>query len=53
MQFFNLDDICMDLKDLGTIAKYIYDNTLILERSTCSYKRDNFLDHDMMVFVIK
>ena len=27
-----------------TISKDIYDNTLILEGSTCSYKRDNFLD---------
>ena len=40
-----LDDICTkNLKDFRTISKDIYDNTLILEGSTCSYKRDNFLD---------
>ena len=39
-----LDDICTVLKDFETIPKDIYDNTLILEGSTCSYKRDNFLD---------
>ena len=40
-----LDDICtVNLKDFDTISKDIYDNTLILEGSTCSYKRDNFLD---------
>ena len=40
-----LDDICtINLNDFGTISKDIYDNTLILEGSTCSYKRDNFLD---------
>ena len=39
-----LDDICIvNLKDLDTITD-IYDNTLILEGSTCSYKRDNVLD---------
>ena len=32
-----------NLKDFGTISKDIYDNTLILEGSTCSCKRDNFL----------
>ena len=40
-----LDDICtVNLKDFDTISNDIYDNTLILEGSTCSYKRDNFLD---------
>ena len=40
-----LDDICtVNCKDFDTISKDIYDNTLILEGSTCSYKRDNFLD---------
>ena len=40
-----LDDICtVNLKDFDTISKDIYDNTLILEGSTCSYKCDNFLD---------
>ena len=40
-----LDDICtVNLKDFDTISKDIYDNTLIFEGSTCSYKRDNFLD---------
>ena len=39
-----LDDICIvNFKDFGTISKNIYDNTLILEDSICSYKRD-FLD---------
>ena len=39
-----LDDICkVNLKDFGTISKNIYDNTLLLGDSTCSYKRD-FLD---------
>ena len=32
------------MKDFDIISKDIYDNTLILEGSTCSYKRDNFLD---------
>ena len=37
-----LDDICtVNLKDFGTISKDIYDITLILEGSACSYKRDN------------
>ena len=40
-----LDDICtVNLKDFDTISKDIYDNTLILEGTTFSYKRDNFLD---------
>ena len=40
-----LDDICtVNLKVFDTISKDIYDNILILEGSTCSYKRDNFLD---------
>ena len=40
-----LDHICtVKLKDSGTISKDIYDNTLVLEGSTCSYKRDNFSD---------
>ena len=40
-----LNDICtVNLKDFDTISKDIYDNTLILEGSTCSYKPDNFLD---------
>ena len=40
-----LDDICtVNLNDFDTISKDICDNTLILEGSTCSYKRDNFLD---------
>ena len=40
-----LDDICtVNLIDFDTISKDIYDNTLILEGSTCSYKRDNILD---------
>ena len=37
--------ICtINLKDSGTISKDIYDNTLILEGSSCSYKCDSFLD---------
>ena len=40
-----LDDICtVNLKGFGTIAKNIYDTTLLLEGSTSSYKWDNFLD---------
>ena len=40
-----LDDICtINLKYFGDIAKDIYDNTLILEGSACSYKQDTFLD---------
>ena len=40
-----LDDICMvNLKHFDTISKDIYDNTLILEGITCSYKRDTFFD---------
>ena len=47
-----LDNICtVNLKDFGTISKDIYDNTLILEGSTNSYKRDNFLD-DLYIRVI-
>ena len=40
-----LDDICtINLQNYGDIAKDIYDNTLLLEGSTCSYKQDTFLD---------
>ena len=40
-----LDDICaMNLQNFDDIAKDIYDNTLLLEGSTCSYKQDTFLD---------
>ena len=40
-----LDDICtVDLKYFSDIAKDIYDNTLLLEGSACSYKQDTFLD---------
>ena len=40
-----LGDICIvNLKDFGTISRDIYDNTLIWEGNTCSYKRDKFLD---------
>ena len=40
-----LDDICtINLKYFGDIAKDIYDNTLILEGSACSYKQSTFLD---------
>ena len=36
-----LDDICtINLQNFGDIAKDIYDNTLLLEGSTCSYKQD-------------
>ena len=34
----------INLQNLGDIAKDIYDNTLLLEGSTCSYKQDTFLD---------
>ena len=34
----------MYLHNFGYIAKNIYDNTLLLEGSTCSYKQDTFLD---------
>ena len=34
----------MNLQNFGDIAKDIYDNTLLLEGSTCSYKQDTFLD---------
>ena len=38
-----LDDICtMNVQNFGDIAKDIYDNTLLLEGSTCSYKQDTF-----------
>ena len=40
-----LDDICtINLQNFGDIAEDIYDNTLLLEGSTCSYKQDTFLD---------
>ena len=40
-----LDDICtINLQNFGDIAKDIYDNTLLLEGSICSYKQDTFLD---------
>ena len=32
----------VNLKYFGDIAKDIYDNTLLLERSACSYKQDAF-----------
>ena len=40
-----LDDICkfVNLKNFGGIAKDIYDNTLLLDGSACSYKQDTFL----------
>ena len=38
-----LDDICtVNLQYFGDIAKDIYDNTLLLEGSTWSYKQDTF-----------
>ena len=40
-----LDDICtVNFKYFGDIAKYIYDSTLLLEGSECSYTQDTFLD---------
>ena len=40
-----LDDICtINLQSFGDIAKEIYDYTLLLEGTTCSYKQDTFLD---------
>ena len=40
-----LDDICtINLHNFGVIAKDIFDNTLLLEGSTCIYKQDTFLD---------
>ena len=40
-----LDDICtINLQNFGDIVKDIYDNTLLLEGSTCRYKQDTFLD---------
>ena len=40
-----LDDIStIHLQNFGDIAKDIYDNTLLLEGSACSYKQDTFLD---------
>ena len=40
-----LDAICtINLQNFGDIAKDIYDNTLLLESSTCSYNQDTFLD---------
>ena len=40
-----LDDICtINLQNFGDIAKDMYDNALLLEGSTCSYKQDTFSD---------
>ena len=40
-----MDDIgTINLQNFGDITKDIYDNTLLLECSTCSYKQDTFLD---------
>ena len=40
-----LDDFCtINLQNFGDIAKDIYDNTLLLESRTCSYKQDTFFD---------
>ena len=40
-----LDDICtLNLKYFGDIAKDTYDNTLLLEGSTCCYKHNILLD---------
>ena len=40
-----LEDIgTINLQNFGDIAKDIYDNTLLSEGSTCSYKQDTFLD---------
>ena len=40
-----LDDICaINIQNFGDIVKDIYDNTLLLDGSTCSYKQDTFLD---------
>ena len=40
-----MDDICtINLQNFGDIAKDIYDNILLLEGSTNSYKQDTFLD---------
>ena len=40
-----LDDICtVHLQYFGDIAKDIYDCTLILESSACSYEQYTFLD---------
>ena len=39
-----LDDICtVNFKYFGDIAKYIYDSTLLLEGSACSYKQDLYI----------
>ena len=39
------DDICtVDLEYFDDIAKDIYDSTLLLESSVCSYKQITFLD---------
>ena len=39
-----LDDICtVYLQYFGDIAKDMYDNTLLLNGSTCSHKQDTFL----------
>ena len=40
-----LEDICtVNFNYLGDIAKDIYDSTLLLECSACSYKQDTFSD---------
>ena len=40
-----LDGFCaVNLKYFGDIVKDIYDRTLLLEDSECSYKQNNFLD---------
>ena len=37
-------NITVNLQNVADIAKDIYDNTLLLEVSTCSYKQYTFLD---------
>ena len=45
-----LNDICtVNLEYFGDIAKDIYDSTLLLEGSACSYKHDTFLERYIRV----
>ena len=46
-------DICpINLQNFCDIAEDIYDNTLLLEGSTCSYKLDIFLDFISVLLII-
>ena len=48
-----LDDICTKkLQNYGDIAKDIYDNTFLLEGSTCRYKQDTFLDLHIRLLIM-